>query len=189
MAKLRKRRTRGLRHSDTGLTIGLIPFQELMISRIKPAFVAAIALLLPAMSSAQRTTTDANCTYQTCALGLRPVMDGLAITRGVTERQVGVSSFFWPNDVAPLFAANDSAFEAATEAVRIRTIAAILTDAGIALFAAGVGRAAFQRDFDGLSVTLAGLGLASLGVSVPFQFAADGYLSRAVWWHNTRFAR
>ena len=160
-----------------------------MISRIRISLVTAIAFFLPAMADAQRAVSDANCTYDTCALGLKPVIDGLAITRGRTERQVGVSNFFWPNDIAPLFAGNDSAFDAATEAVRIRTIAAILTDAGIALFAAGIGRAAFQRDFDGLSVTLAGLGVASLGVSVPFQFAADGYLSRAVWWHNTRFAR
>jgi len=24
-------------------------------------------------------------------------------------------------------------------------------------------------------------------VSVPLQFAADGALSRAVWWHNLRY--
>jgi len=34
-----------------------------------------------------------------------------------------------------------------------------------------------------------GAGLAALLVSVPIQFAADGALSRAVWWHNLRYAR
>jgi hypothetical protein len=36
---------------------------------------------------------------------------------------------------------------------------------------------------------IAVIGAASLGVSVPLQFAADGALSRAVWWHNVRYAR
>jgi len=33
-----------------------------------------------------------------------------------------------------------------------------------------------------------GVGVAALLVSVPLQFAADGALSRAVWWHNMRYA-
>jgi hypothetical protein len=42
------------------------------------------------------------------------------------------------------------------------------------------------RRSDGI---LLGVGGAALGLSVPFQFAADGALSRAVWWHNARYAR
>jgi hypothetical protein len=32
-------------------------------------------------------------------------------------------------------------------------------------------------------------GSASLAAGVPFQFAADGALSRAVWLYNRRFSR
>ena len=47
-------------------------------------------------------------------------------------------------------------------------------------------RAGHVRRQDGV---LAGIGGAALAVSVPLQFAADGALSRAVWWYNRRFAR
>jgi hypothetical protein len=36
---------------------------------------------------------------------------------------------------------------------------------------------------------VAAAGVASLQVSIPIQFAADGALGRAVWWHNLRYAR
>jgi hypothetical protein len=28
-----------------------------------------------------------------------------------------------------------------------------------------------------------------LMLSIPLQFAADGALSRAVWWHNRRYSK
>ena len=129
----------------------------------------------------------ANCTYESCALGLAPVWNGLAITRGISERPIAVLGFFWPDDVTPLFRDDPAAYEAATEAVRMRTVAAAFTDGGLLLLATGLARAGFQREFDGLSKALIGVGGVSVGISVPLQFAADGYLSRAVWWHNRRF--
>jgi hypothetical protein len=120
---------------------------------------------------------EANCTYESCALGLAPAWNGLAITRGISQRQIGVLGFFWPGDIRPIFADNAAALEAADEALRTRTVASILTDAG------------FQREFDGLSKVLTITGAASVGISVPLHFAADGMLSRAVWWHNRRFSR
>ena len=65
----------------------------------------------------------------------------------------------------------------------------MLTDGGViiaAIGALGALRAGHVRPADGI---LLGVGGAALGISVPFQFAADGALSRAVWWHNRRFAR
>ena len=49
--------------------------------------------------------------------------------------------------------------------------------------AASAGRASRSDQVVG------GAGLTALLVSVPLQFAADGALSRAVWWHNLRYAR
>ena len=138
---------------------------------------------------AQADRAPANCTYESCALGLAPAWNGLAITRGMSQRPIANLGFFWPEDVRPVFADNPQALEAADQALRARTIGAILTDAGLVLLGTGLARAGFQREFDGLSQVLALAGATSIGVSIPFQFAADGYLSRAVWWHNRRFAR
>ena len=49
--------------------------------------------------------------------------------------------------------------------------------------AASAGRASRSDEVVG------GAGLTALLISVPLQFAADGALSRAVWWHNLRYAR
>jgi hypothetical protein len=153
--------------------------------------VLAVAGLAVAMGSAEvgAQAAPANCTYESCALGLAPRWDGLAITRGISQRPIANLGFFYPGDIRPIFADNPQALEAAEQAIQARTVGAILTDAGLVMLATGLARAGFQREFDGLSKALAFGGAASIGVSVPFQFAADGYLSRAVWWHNRRFAR
>ena len=59
---------------------------------------------------------------------------------------------------------------------------------GGAVFAAAVRAAAagHVRRSDGI---VAAVGAGAFALSVPFQFAADGMLSRAVWWHNARYAR
>jgi hypothetical protein len=151
--------------------------------------LAASLIAVPATSNAQSPATDPNCTYESCALGLAPVWNGLAITRGISQRQIANLGFFWPEDIRPVFLGDEPALEAATEAMQMRTVAAILTDAGLVLLGTGLARAGFQREFDGLSRVLTGIGAGAFVVSVPFHFAADGILSRAVWWHNRRYVR
>ena len=165
--------------------------QQCRSSRKLARFAAAIFIgSSPAVSTAgAQEGAPANCTYESCALGLTPVWNGLAITRGISQRPIGNLGFFWPEDVRPLFADNAQALEAAEQALQTRTVGAILTDAGLVLLGTGLARAGFQREFDGLSKALVVTGATSIGVSIPFQFAADGYLSRAVWWHNRRFSR
>jgi len=150
-------------------------------------FVVALCAL-PRVSTAQ-ARPPANCTYQTCALGLAPVWNGLSVVRGDSERRVATLGFFLPGDVSSVFEDDPDALDAARDAVQIRQIGAALTDAGIVLAATGIARALFRRDWDKLSTALTVGGGAALGVSVPFQFAADGQLSRAVWLYNRRFAR
>ena len=144
--------------------------------------------IVPFVASAQ-VRPEPNCTYQTCALGLAPVWDGLSVVRGESERRVATLGFFVPGDVSEIFKDDADALDAAREAVRLRRIGAVLTDAGIAMAATGLARALFQRDFDKLSGALTLAGAGSLGVSIPVQFAADGYLSRAVWLYNRRYSR
>lgn len=150
---------------------------------------AATLLIVSPFASAAQGRAPANCTYQTCALGLAPVWDGLAVVRGDSERRVATLGFFLPGDVSSVFEDDPDALEAARDAVQIRQIGAALTDGGLALAATGIARALFRRDWDRLSTVLTVGGAAALGVSVPFQFAADGQLSRAVWLYNRRFAR
>jgi hypothetical protein len=59
---------------------------------------------------------------------------------------------------------------------------------GLAMMVAIV-RAASAGRASRTDQVVGGAGLAALLVSVPLQFAADGALSRAVWWHNLRYAR
>ena len=97
--------------------------------------------------------------------------------------------FFIPEDVSHAFADDAEAVDVARDAFRIRQIGAALTDAGIVLAATGLARALFRRDWDALSTGFTVGGGAALGAGVPFQFAADGALSRAVWLYNRRYAR
>lgn len=151
--------------------------------------IFALATILPATLNAQEARTEANCTYETCALGLAPAWNGLAVTRGNAQRTVAVLGFFYPTDVSRTFQADREAMDAAADAVRVRSIAAAMTDGGIVLAATGIARALFRRDWDNLSTALTVVGGGALGASVPFQFAADGHLSRAVWLFNRRYSK
>lgn len=138
----------------------------------------------------------AACDYGSCALGIVPTWNGLAVVRGSNGPRVANLNFFWPRSIestlrgpAPGLPGADSAAANARRALRLRRIGALLTDAG--LFA-GVVTAARVVDMGRAGrgeQRAAGTALGALVLSVPFQFAADGALSRAVWWHNARFAR
>ena len=163
--------------------------------------VPATAVAVAGPLSAQQASADASgsdggaCAYSACALAIAPRWNGLAVVRGSGGPQIANLDFFWPRDVSvalrgpsPLTAGADSAAAQAHHAIRLRRIGAALTDGGVlvaAIGAIGALRAGHVRAADGV---LLGVGGAALGVSVPFQFAADGALSRAVWWHNRRFA-
>ncbi len=162
----------------------------MMLDMLKNLMYAAVLTILVApMTSGAQVRAPLNCTYQACALGLAPAWDGLAVVRGDSEERVATLGFFLPGDVTSVFRDDPEALDAARDAVRIRQIAAALTDGGIVLAATGLARALFRRDRDGLSTALILGGAASLGASVPFHFAADGQLSRAVWLFNRRFTR
>ena len=149
----------------------------------------AFTVALTAPLHAQPRAPD-GCTYQRCALSLEPRWSGLALVRGTTGQTAAELGFFWPDDVRPLFAGSDSAMYYADRAVKARAVGAALTDAGAVLLALGIIRVAHdQGRIHGGAAWTVGTGAVLLGASVPLQFSADGWLSRAVWWHNARFAR
>ena len=162
-----------------------------MTSFLRFCGVALLAALPAIPVNAQRpaSRTDLNCTYQTCALGLAPVWNGLEVTRGDSERRAAMLGFLLPEDISHVFADDAEARDVARDAFRIRQIGAALTDAGIILGATGLARALYRWNWDGLSTGLTLAGGASLAAGIPFQFAADGALSRAVWLFNRRFSK
>jgi hypothetical protein len=136
---------------------------------------------------------DSSCHYTACALAIVPRWNGLAVIQGTNGPRVANLNFFWPRSVTAALhgegegSAPDSAAAHAERALHLRRMGAAFTDAGIvAAVAAGARIAASGRTRRDDKVVV-GASVASMLLSVPLQFAADGELSRAVWWHNLRF--
>lgn len=140
---------------------------------------------------------DGACTYRTCALTIAPRWNGLAVVAGDGGRPVANLHFLLPRDITralvshhpELVSGADSAASHARRAVRLRRAGAALTDVGLLL---GGAAALYASQADASRKRTSSLAAASgtmLLLSVPLQFAADGALSRAVWWHNVRYAR
>lgn len=172
------------------------------------ALVAALALT--ARIQAQVTTqaqtppatppapspSDSACSYNSCALTIAPRWDGLAVKRGTVGPTIANLHFFWPIDITPTLRGRDttavgadSAAAHAARAVTLRRVGAGFTDLGVVVATVTVLRSLAQGRFTERNQILAGAAVGAFVVSVPLQFAADGELSRAVWWHNLRFSR
>lgn len=168
-------------------------------SRFRAAYLLAGALVAtPRVTSAQVVISDmAPCTYRMCALAIVPRWNGLAVVRRPAGWTVTNLNFFWPRDVSAALRGPpglrsigaDSAVTEARRALHLRRIGAALTDGGVVLGVLAFVRATHDGRLQRPDGILAAAGAASLGLSIPFQFAADGALSRAVWWHNLRYAR
>lgn len=157
--------------------------------------LASLALVVHPVSAQSRAAPDSACSYRICALSIVPTWNGLAVARGAQGPRVANLQFLWPRDISAALAGPgadvrgaDSAAASAHRAVRLRRVGAALTDAGIVLAASAAIGALHAGRFRRTDGVAAGVGGAALALSVPFQFAADGALSRAVWWHNLRFA-
>ena len=162
------------------------------------ALLAAIARSAGAQDAAapRAAGVDVQYSYRECALSIAPVWNGLTVVRGADGRRVANLDFFLPRDVAPALRGDapgavgaDSAFAHAERAVALRRVGAVLTDMGGVAMVITIVRAASAGRASRSDQVVGGTGLAALLVSVPLQFAADGALSRAVWWHNLRYAR
>ena len=140
--------------------------------------------------------TDSACTYSECALAIVPTWNGLAVVRGNNGPRVANLHFFWPRQIAPALRGPDgavpgadSAAAHARRAVSLRRVGAALTDVGVLAAGVAVARSVQRGRARRTEQVLGGAGIGALLISVPFQFAADGALSRAVWWHNVRYVR
>lgn len=149
-----------------------------------------------AQEVARASATPQSCTYHTCALSIAPTWNGLGVVRGAEGTRVATLGFFIPTDITAVLRGTepnapgaDSAAMHARRAVVLRRIGAALTDVGGVTAAIIAVRAARQGALGSGERALAGVAVAALAVSVPLQFAADGALSRAVWWHNERYGR
>src|SRR6476620_7410321 len=111
-----------------------------VMKRFTLSALAIGVFCIPFSFAKAQAHAEANCTYEACALGIAPVWNGLAITKRERQETVATLGFFYPTDVASVVAGNDAAIDAANDAVRTRTIAAALTDAGIVLVGTGIAR-------------------------------------------------
>lgn len=147
---------------------------------------AAAAALLPLVVARGQ---DATCPYSRCALAIAPVWNGLDVVRGAEGQRVTGLGFFWTGDISHAVAGNDSAVTYAVRAVQVRRVAAVFTDVGVLALGYAVARRAQNGSFSNVDRGIAVGGGTALAISVPLQFAADGLLSRSLWWFNGRFAR
>ena len=146
-------------------------------------------------AASPRDLAPARCDYRTCALLIAPAWNGLAVDRASGARVTNLN-FFWPRDIRGALVGRDtgapgtdSADAYARRALTLRRAGAVLTDAGALIGAVAILGALHSgriRRQDGI---LLASGITALGLSIPVQFAADGALSQAVWWHNLRFVR
>ena len=160
--------------------------------------LATLFVLASAAAHAQESATpasprDSACSYRACALGIAPQWNGLAVIRGEGGPRVANLHFFWPADISPALRGDplargaDSAAASARRAIALRRAGATLTDLGVVATGIAVVSGLRGRRLRTQERAVGGLGLTALLVSVPLQFAADGALSRAVWWHNLRY--
>ena len=176
--------------------------------QLRDLTIFVLMIAVGRLAGAQQTTTsvpatqqaapavhdDSACAYRSCALNIKPAWDGLAVVRPTGQR-VATLHFFWPRGITSELRGDstavgaDSAVVHAERALVLRQAGAGFTDVGIVTFAVAVLRGLRDGRFSERDQILAGAGLGAIVVSVPLQFAADGELSRAVWWHNVRFAR
>lgn len=149
-----------------------------------------------AVGQASTVDTVETCSYRSCALTIVPTWNGLKVVRGTSGAAVANLNFFLPRDISHLLSADrrrpagsDSVIIAARRAVSLRRFGAFFTDVGlIGMSVAGVRAISFGSNKRADAV-IAAASLASIGIAVPFQFAADGALSQSVWWYNSRYAR
>lgn len=165
------------------------------------ALFAATAPRLVVAQQAVVTTPAApppndSATYRSAALSIAPRWDGLAVVRGASRETVANLHFFWPRDITPELRGTDSTAigldsltRHARRAVALRRAGAGFTDLGVLTMTVAIVRSLRDGRFATRDQQLAAAAVGALVVSVPLQFAADGELSRAVWWHNIRFAR
>ena len=160
--------------------------------RLAVFLTLALALPLYAQVASARLgsapSSAPTCTYLHCALAIAPAWNGLDVVDGSAGRRVSSLGFFWPRSIAATFAGSDSATVYGERAYRVRRTAAVFTDVGMLL----LGYAAARQVTGGLHGADRVIGAAGAGafaIGVPLQFSADGLLSRAVWWHNARYAQ
>lgn len=152
--------------------------------------LAALSGPIPAGAQPARAVpSDSACTYEQCALSIAPVWNGLALVRGAAGERVANLGFFWARPLSRAFPGADSAAWYGARAVHVRRTAAVLTDVGALLVVYALGRRVGSETFSNDAQVALAAGAVAVTVSVPLHFVADGHLSRAVWWHNRRYAR
>jgi hypothetical protein len=163
------------------------------------ALLAAVAN--PCMLRGQHATqsvpaADSSCTYERCALRV----EGWRLVRGSSGETVSKPGVFSSRHLLP-FVAGDTARRYAAQYEQYARRASRLTTVGtllfVAMYAGGQALDYCQSAHDCREYTAVNVGavVAALGGFAAFVTAlhygtrAERAQSRALWWHNARFAR
>ena len=171
-----------------GALLAAVPSRSGNTMRLQWLPLTLLAVIVPVSAPAQSADASPDCTYARCALNVVPAWNGLAVVRGADEERLALLGFFKAGQIRQAFTGDVEAVALADRAVATRRVAAFLTDVGGLLLVAGGAVLMSDDRITTTSGVLLGVGAASLGVSVPLQYAADGHLSRAIWRYNRRFA-
>jgi hypothetical protein len=176
-----------------------------MIPRLRILILASLAAVCAGRhAAAQAAVSDAVAcadsapapgSYARCALSI----DGSHVRRGAEAVTIAGPGFFKPLRLTRVVV-GDSALAYAAKFEKRSKQSGVLGLLAAGLWVASDIRArdacasghvchAFMGEGDDVAFGLLVGSLATLAISVPFQVSGRRAMSRAIWWHNARFAR
>ena len=126
---------------------------------------------------------DGPCTYDQCALRLKPAAFGPRLVRGLNETSVAHFVFLAPR-LDSLMQRSDSAMRYYSLFRARNNRGFWLSLAGLGLFGAGYLIYAVDRDLEGPAVAVSIAGAATWIVGVITQGRSRDPFSKAIWWYN-----
>jgi hypothetical protein len=150
----------------------------------------ALVLVLTMAANARAQTPDSACTYDRCALWLRPPV----ILAGMPGMRLRGGSSALLRHVA----SSDSALANAKIYAHRKKVGDRLFWSGVVASGAALTMLTTRRhhldpyefdDANGPELALMGTGLVAMYVGVPFSISAHRALQRAIWWYNRDLPR
>lgn len=158
----------------------------LAMAQILHVVIVVFLVLTPTNASAQ-LLDRASCSYRACAIRLEPGWGGPKLLQGAHGEPVGGLGMFRTN-VAVLESSDSSRAYVAKFRRAYRTSQALSVIGGVGMIV--FYHAARGEDpSNPLAVTSGIVGIVALYASLPYTLNAHRHLARAIWWHNSVWAR
>lgn len=167
------------------LNSGALGCHRFAMAQILRVAIVGLFVLAPTATSAQ--ALDTACSYRACAIRLEPGWGGPKLLQGAHGEPVGGLGMFRTN-VAVLESTDSSRAYVARFRRAHRTSQALSVIGGVGMIV--FYHAARGADpSNSLSITSGIVGIVALYASLPYTLNAHRHLARAIWWHNSVWAR